>query len=107
MVARSLTSIAAVATLICVASVTVARAEGVACAPLASIAKALAEGKYHEAPIVHAIASSGAMLIVFAAADGATWTLVGIRPDRPEMGCPLGSGTDWQAAKPAPPGRPS
>lgn len=77
----------------------------VPCAPLASIAKALAQ-TYHEAPIAHAIADTGVMLIVFGAANGATWTLVGVRPNHPDVGCWLGAGTDWTSKAPVP-GKPS
>ena len=106
MVDRSFARILCLASLLCVASVTTALAEE-GCVPLSAITKSLAEGKYREAPVVHAIASGGAMLIVYAAADGATWTLVGIRPERPEIGCLLGSGTSWQPTAAILPGKPS
>ena len=77
------------------------------CAPLAALTKALAEGRYHEAPIARASAESDVMLIVFASAGGETWTMVGVRAGRPEIGCMLGAGTDWQAGKPPPAGKPS
>lgn len=92
------------ASAIIVLSITAARAE-VACAPLSEITAQLARGKYRESPIAHAIADSGVVLIVFAADDGATWTLIGVRAERPDLGCFLGSGTSWDAKSPASPGK--
>lgn len=82
-----------------------ARAAEVACAPLAGITAALAS-KWHEQPIAHAVAEAGVMLIVYAAPDGATWTLVGVRAMSPTIGCLLGSGTDWQVLAQVQPGKP-
>lgn len=87
-------SAAILASALFVMPVTPARSE-VACIPLASITKSLSEGKYHEVPIAHGIAESGVEVIVFAAAGGETWTLIGVRSSSPEIGCLLASGTDW------------
>lgn len=106
MVEHSMRRIFALASVLAVTSVTTALADD-GCGPLADITHQLAAGKYHEAPIAHAIASSGALLIVFAAPDGATWTLVGVRPDRPEIGCLLAAGKDWITTAATLPGRPS
>ena len=77
------------------------------CVPLSALTKSLAEGRFHESPVARANVESGVMLIVYAAADGATWTLVGVRAGRPEIGCLLGAGTDWQPVTPPPPGKAS
>lgn len=77
------------------------------CAPLAVITRALANGKYHEHPIAHGLATSGSMVIIYAAPDGATWTVIGVRPGEAEMGCVIGTGTDWQVTATILPGKPS
>lgn len=83
-----------------------ALADEVPCGPLVAVTKTLAEGQYHEAPVARALAEH-VMIIVFAAPDGATWTMVGVRAERPEIGCMMAAGTNWQAVKPPPPGNPS
>ena len=75
------------ASLLLVNGATPGRAEAVLCSPLAAITKALAEGQLHEMPVARAIGTSGVMLIVFAAPSGATWTMIGVKPDHPDLGC--------------------
>ena len=100
-------SAVALASALAVIAITPARSDEVVCNPLALITKQLAQSTYHEAPIAKAIGASGVMLIVYAAADGATWTMIGVKSDHPDIGCWLATGTDWTTQKPPPPGRPS
>lgn len=77
-----------------------------ACAPLAAITAALA-AKYHEKPIAQGVAESGALLIIYAAPDGKTWTMIGVRPGQADFGCALAVGKDWQVTATILPGKPS
>jgi hypothetical protein len=72
-----------------------------ACAPIDQIAAKLA-AEYHETRVQQGVVGEGqAMLLIFAAPDGATWTAVMLRHDG--VGCMAAAGSDWQArSDPAP-----
>ena len=65
------------------------------CAPYTVIEKALADSKYHEHPVAHALTAGGALVVIFAGDKGRTWTVVAVRP-ADQMACLRGAGTDWQ-----------
>lgn len=64
------------------------------CLPLTDYTKQLA-AKYHEAPVARAI-QGGMPIVVFASADGKTYTIVAIVKSG-RTACTLAAGTDWQA----------
>jgi hypothetical protein len=72
-----------------------------ACAPIDQIAAKLA-AEYSETRVQQGVVGEGqAMLLIFAAPDGATWTAVMLRHDG--VGCMAAAGSDWQArSDPAP-----
>jgi len=63
------------------------------CIPRADAIAMLAE-RFGEAPIAIG-AATGALIEVLVSADGATWTILIIRPDG--TACMAASGTDWQS----------
>jgi hypothetical protein len=56
------------------------------------------ERQYAEVPVGGGLASTGKLVQVFAAKDGATWTVVLTQPNG--MSCIVASGRYWQAATP-------
>jgi len=74
------------------------------CARMEQIAAGLAQG-YGEAPVSRGLMPSGQLLVVFAAPDGATFTLIIV--SAAGVGCVGASGTGWQSIVPAPKGEPS
>jgi hypothetical protein len=73
-----------------------------ACAAIGDIEAKLA-AEYRETRVQQGVVGEGrAMLVIFAAPDGATWTAVMVRPDG--VGCMAAAGSDWQARhdQPAP-----
>jgi hypothetical protein len=72
-----------------------------ACAPIDQIEAKLA-AEYHETRVQQGVVGEGkAMLLIFAAPNGATWTAVMLRHDG--IGCMAAAGTDWQARHDAAP----
>ena len=51
--------------------------------------------KYGEAPIARGVDGRGNLAMVFASADGSTWTIFVVHPAR-SMACVVGAGTDWE-----------
>jgi hypothetical protein len=71
-----------------------------ACAPIADIEAKLA-AEYQETRVQQGIVGDGrAMLLIFAAPEGKTWTAVMLRHDG--VGCMAAAGTDWQVRNDAP-----
>ena len=68
------------------------------------VVKILGE-RYAEAPVAYGLASNGGLIEVFAAADGATWTIVLTMPNG--MSVVVGSGEAWTRRPPVAIGRPS
>ncbi len=64
------------------------------CLPLHEFARQLA-AKYHEAPVARAI-QGGMPIVIFASANGQTFTVVGIT-ESGRTACTLAAGTGWQA----------
>ncbi len=73
-----------------------ARAESVV-VPRADVAKQLAD-QYGEAPVAMGLVNNGAMIEIFAADDGITWTIVVTMPNR--MSRMLVAGRDWMQVAP-------
>jgi hypothetical protein len=70
------------------------------CAPIDQIEAKLA-AEYQETRVQQGVVGEGrAMLVIFAAPDGATWTAVMLRHDG--VGCMAAAGSDWQARHDAP-----
>jgi hypothetical protein len=64
------------------------------CAPYETVIASLASS-YHEFPIASAIGGQGtARMIIFASADGSTWTAVSVRP-KDKLTCIIAAGTDF------------
>lgn len=74
------------------------------CARIDQITAALA-ARYGEAPVSQGLTASAQRFVIFAAEDGATFTLIIESPGG--VGCVAASGTDWQNLAPAPKGEPS
>jgi hypothetical protein len=71
-----------------------------ACAPIADIEAKLA-AEYQETRVQQGIVGDGrAMLLIFAAPEGKTWTAVMLRHDG--VGCMAAAGSDWQVRNDAP-----
>lgn len=65
------------------------------CAPFDQV-QAMLAAEYQETVVAQAIMGQGeAMLVLFAAKDGRTWTAVVVKHDG--LGCMAAGGTDWQA----------
>lgn len=69
------------------------------CGAFEQIVEGLLE-RYQEVPR-HTGQGDGYRVIVFADANGETWTIIGLRPDG--VACQIASGTDWATAAPAAP----
>ncbi len=65
--------------------------------PRADVAKQLAD-QYGEAPVAMGLVNNGAMIEIFAADDGITWTIVVTMPNR--MSRMLVAGRDWMQVAP-------
>lgn len=70
-----------------------AQTGGPQCAPTEAMVKVLADD-YGEAPIGFGLSGPG-MFVLFAASDGATWTLT---VNRGAALCVLAAGTQWQSS---------
>ena len=70
------------------------------CAPYDQVEATLA-AEFRETRVQQGIVGDGqAMLVIYAAPDGATWTAVMVRPDG--LACMAAAGTDWQHRDDAP-----
>lgn len=70
-----------------------AHAQAARCGPFDQVLSALAE-KYAEAPRGRGAVPGGQGILLFRTEDGATWTLVGVRPDG--LTCMLAAGEAWE-----------
>ncbi len=67
------------------------------CLPHAEMLKHLS-AQFKEKPVAVGLGDNGALLEVFAAADGATWTALVTRPNG--LSCVVMSGDNWQYSPP-------
>ena len=58
--------------------------------------------KWQEAPVHRGLAANGQMVVIFADAEGDTWTAVVLAPDG--TACLVASGTGWETLVAAPAG---
>jgi hypothetical protein len=98
---RRIVAAAAVALSTLLATPALAQEQQPTCAPIDQIEANLA-AEYQETRVQQGVVGEGrAMLLIFAAPDGATWTAVMLRHDG--IGCMAAAGSDWQArSDPAP-----
>lgn len=90
--------ILAVISLVLLTMARAARAQGVPpCMSFPAAVEALAS-QYRENPIAVGLVNQGAAVVLFSAADGATWTIV-VRRASGET-CFLATGTNWLPAEP-------
>ena len=66
-----------------------------ACIPYDSALERFGE-TYGEAPIARGVDGRGNLAMVFASADGSTWTIFVVYPAG-NMACVVGAGTDWES----------
>lgn len=70
------------------------------CAPLDRMVEGLANG-WQEAPVGRGMQGGELIVMVFAAPEGETWTIIGVGPDG--TACLLASGAAWETLpRPAP-----
>lgn len=70
------------------------------CAPLDRVVEGLANG-WQEAPVGRGMQGGELIVMVFAAPEGETWTIIGVGPDG--TACLLASGAAWETLpRPAP-----
>lgn len=74
------------------------------CFPYSDIAAVL-DAEAHEAPVARMLSSRGFVIEVLATADGATFTILAVRPDG--TACALAVGEDFALVPAAAPGRAS
>ncbi len=74
------------------------------CWPRAAVVKSL-ERQYGERPVARGITGIGAVLELFVAPEGRTWTVVINFPNG--LACPLATGTAWDRTEPEPGGEPA
>ena len=67
------------------------------CGPYEALARRL-EARYGERPAARGLAGQGALVEVFAARDGSTWTLLVIAPDG--RACAAAAGENWRRLAP-------
>lgn len=65
------------------------------CGPYDQLVATLSS-EYDEVVIVRAFTTNGAILEIFAAPAGKTWTILAISPDEPNWACLAAAGADWQ-----------
>lgn len=90
-------ALAAVVAFLCVIATGIecrAQQQGPACVKRSDLVKHLA-GKYQEAPTAIGLADNGALIEVFAAADGSTWTVLVTMPNG--ISCMVATGQQWQS----------
>lgn len=88
--------LALAAALVVVASPALAQQQAPACLPHAILVQFLADA-HKEKPASEGATDSGAAVVLFAADDGSTWTLV-IRGK--EVSCIIATGNSWASLKP-------
>ncbi len=74
-----------------------ANAQNPPCGPRETVATALEQG-FGEERVSHGVLDSGALLELWAARDGATWTLLAVRPDG--VACVVATGNSWTMPTP-------
>jgi len=74
-----------------------ANAQNSPCGPREAVATALEQG-FGEERVSHGVLDSGALLELWAAHDGSTWTLLAVRPDG--VACVVATGNSWTMPTP-------
>ena len=76
---------------------TAANAQNPPCGPRDALATALERG-FGEQRLSHGVLDSGALLELWTAQDGSTWTLLTVRPDG--IACVVATGNSWSMPTP-------
>jgi hypothetical protein len=71
-----------------------------ACAPYDAVVKQLATN-HQEQAVALGLMPNGALIQVFTAQHGETWTIVRVRPDGAMPTCVMAAGTDWATSSPS------
>jgi hypothetical protein len=79
------------------AATTATNAQSPPCGPREALATALEQG-FGEQRLSHGVLDSGALLELWAAQDGSTWTLLTVRPDG--IACVVATGNSWAMPTP-------